>query len=247
MKHFRWQIFLGIGLVSLSAILYLVHFLIFRDSHHVFIYLLGDIAFVPMEVLLVTLIIHRLLTVREKKSKMRKLNMVIGTFFSEVGTDLLTSFSKNDPKLEELIDQLGSACDWSQKKFTKAVKQFSHRKYTTHVEPEDISELSVFLVSKRNFLIRLLGNPTLLEHDSFTDLLWAVFHLTEELSSRRSFEDIPDTDLAHLNGDIERAYTRIVVQWLAYMKHLKASYPYLFSLAMRKSPFNPKASVIVKE
>ncbi|MBN1456686.1 MAG: hypothetical protein JW912_02405 [Sedimentisphaerales bacterium] len=247
MKHFRWQIFLGIGLVALSAILYFVHFLIFRDSHHVFIYLLGDIAFVPMEVLLVTLIIHRLLTVREKKSKMRKLNMVIGTFFSEVGTDLLKFFSKNDPKLEEMITQLSSACDWPQKKFTKAVRQFSHRKYKTHVEPKDISELCAFLVSKRNFLIRLLGNPTLLEHDSFTDLLWAVFHLAEELASRRSFEDVPDTDLAHINGDIERAYTRIVVQWLIYMKHLKASYPYLFSLAMRKSPFNPNASVVVKE
>jgi len=31
-------------------------------------------------------------------------------------------------------------------------------------------------------LLGLLGNPNLLEHDSFTDLLWAVFHLMEELS-----------------------------------------------------------------
>ena len=94
-------------------------------------------------------------------------------------------------------------------------------------------------------MLRLLGNPTLLEHDAFTDLLWAVFHLTEELASRKLFDDIPDSDLKHIHGDIARAYTLLMNQWLEYMKHLNASYPYLFSLAMRKSPFNPQASVTV--
>ncbi len=82
MKKFKWQIFLGLGLILLSALLYFVHYLIFKDTHHLFIYMVGDIAFVPLEVLFVTLIIHRLLTVREKKAKLRKLNMVIGAFFS---------------------------------------------------------------------------------------------------------------------------------------------------------------------
>lgn len=40
----------------------------FSGPHHIFIYLVGDIAFVPIEVLLVTLIIHRLLETREKKA-----------------------------------------------------------------------------------------------------------------------------------------------------------------------------------
>jgi hypothetical protein len=93
MKLFNWQIFLGLSLVLLSAILYLFHYILFRDSHHIFLYLIGDIAFLPIQVLLVTLIIDRLLNVREKRSLLKKLNMVIGAFFSEVGTDLLKSFS----------------------------------------------------------------------------------------------------------------------------------------------------------
>jgi len=36
------------------------------------------------------------------------------------------------------------------------------------------------------------------------------------------------------------------VQWLAYMKHLKKEYPYLFSLAVRTNPFDPDVSVAVK-
>ncbi|GAG66549.1 unnamed protein product, partial [marine sediment metagenome] len=47
MKNIRWQIFLGVILIALSTVLYLIHYGIFRDAHHIFIYMVGDIAFVP--------------------------------------------------------------------------------------------------------------------------------------------------------------------------------------------------------
>ena len=106
MKKIGWQILLGVLLVFLSAILYYIHFLIFRDPVHIFKYLLGDIAFLPIEVLLVTVIIHQLLDVREKQNRMDKLNMVIGVFFSEVGTALLTYLSGFDPNLDHIISSL---------------------------------------------------------------------------------------------------------------------------------------------
>jgi len=91
-----------------------------------------------------------------------------------------------------------------------------------------------------------LGNPNLLEHDSFTNLLWAVFHLTEELSLRKSLNGLPETDYQHLSGDMKRAYHLLIVEWLDYMMHLKTNYPYLFSLAVRTNPFDTNASVEVK-
>lgn len=84
-RHHRWQVALALGLVGLSALLYGVHFLIFHDWHHIAIYFVGDVAFVPVEVLLVTLIIHRLLERHEKSARLRKMRMAIGTFFSEIG------------------------------------------------------------------------------------------------------------------------------------------------------------------
>ncbi|MEW6528109.1 MAG: hypothetical protein AB1444_15750 [Spirochaetota bacterium] len=48
-------------------------------------------------------------------------------------------------------------------------------------KPVDLTGLKDFSYSHRNTMVRLLENPNLLEHDMFTDLLWAVFHLTEEL------------------------------------------------------------------
>ena len=106
MKRFGWQVFLGLILVVLSIMFYLLHYAIFRDLHHIFIYLIGDIAFVFIEVLLVTLIIQRLLSEREKRSRLEKLTMVTGAFFSEVGTKLLAFFSDFYPTLDNIRSEL---------------------------------------------------------------------------------------------------------------------------------------------
>jgi len=72
MKRYRWQIILGVTLLLLSAIVYIIHYIIFRDPHHIFIYLVGDIAFVFINVLLVTLVLNSVLNLREKRIKFRK-------------------------------------------------------------------------------------------------------------------------------------------------------------------------------
>ena len=82
----------GLLLILLSILFYSLHYAIFRDLHHIFLYLIGDIAFVFIEVLIVTLILHHILSEREKQAMLKKLNMVIGAFFSEVGTPLLKFF-----------------------------------------------------------------------------------------------------------------------------------------------------------
>ncbi len=80
MKSVRWQLFLGIILVVFSIVIYIIHYVIFRDINHIFIFMIGDIAFVPIEVFLVTLIIHRLLSYGEKRSRLTKLYMVKRVF-----------------------------------------------------------------------------------------------------------------------------------------------------------------------
>jgi len=76
------RLLLGLLLILLSVFFYSLHFVIFRDSHHIFIYLLGDIAFVFIEVLLVTLIIHHLLLVREWLSHLEHLKVDYPYLFS---------------------------------------------------------------------------------------------------------------------------------------------------------------------
>jgi hypothetical protein len=184
MKHIQWQVLLGIFLVVLSAVLYGIHFIIFRDAHHILIYMIGDIAFVPVEVLLVTLIIHKLLSQREKRNRLEKLNMVIGAFFSDVGIRLLTYFSDFDPELDQIRGDLMVTGDWSAKEFSGVSTRLKKYEYDVEIDKVDLEALRAFLIEKRDFLLRLLENPNVLEHESFTDLLRAVFHLTEELEFR---------------------------------------------------------------
>jgi len=246
MKHARWQILLGSSLVALSALFYSLHYVIFKDAHHIFIYLLGDIAFVPIEVLLVTMIIHKLLEEKEKKAKLEKLNMVIETFFSEAGTKILAYFSDFDPKLNNIRNELIVTGNWTDNDFTNLKKRLKGYNYTVDIRKINLEELRNYLTDHRGLFLRLLENPVMLEHEAFTELLRAMFHLTEELANRDDTTTLPDTDYEHLGGDIKRVYGLLVKEWLEYMRYLKNNYPYLFSLAMRTNPFDRTASPIIR-
>lgn len=82
LRRFSFIFYLAIAFLALSAITYLIHYLIFRDVHYILIYMVGDLAFLPLEVLLVVLIIERVLARRERQIRLQKLNMVVGAFFS---------------------------------------------------------------------------------------------------------------------------------------------------------------------
>ena len=240
------RILFGSLLIFLSVLFYAFHYAVFHDMHHILIYLIGDIAFVFIEVLLVTLIIHQVLTEREKRSMLQKLNMVIGAFFSEVGTPLLAHFRGFDTNASRFADRLDVNADWSQEDFQQMRDALRRHDCRIDSRAGDLKGLQEFLVEKRSFLIRLLENPNLLEHEQFTELLWAVFHLSDELSHRPTVEKLPMADYQHLAGDIKRACSLLTREWLSHLEHLQVSYPYLFSLAVRTNPFNPTASVEVQ-
>ncbi len=119
-----------------------------------------DLAFIPIQVLLVTIIVDQVPRIRERTALLKKPNMVIGTFPS-------------------------------------------------------------------------------------TELLWAVFHLVEELAAREDLQSLARPAREHLAGDIKRVFVIIVAEWLSYMRHLQKEYPSLFSLAVRTNPFDPRASAAV--
>jgi hypothetical protein len=246
MKHIKWQTTLGVSLVALSVCIYFIQIEIFRTPRDTFFYLFQDLAFVPISVLTVTLIIDQLLRVREKRALLKKMNMVIGAFFSEVGTTLLKSFADFDLHYDKIKGNLVITSDWSEEDFSIVRKRLGEYDYNVNSKKGDLESLKDFLIGKRDFLLRLLENPNLLEHESFTDVLWAVFHLTEELASRADVRGLPDTDYKHLSADIKRAYISLISEWVTYMKHLKVDYPYLFSLAVRTNPFNSDASPEVR-
>jgi hypothetical protein len=245
-KSLQWYIVLSCLLIGFSVVSYFVQIVIFHRTEDTFFYMLQDIAFVPIQVLLVTFIIARLLNEREKRALLKKLNMLIGAFYSEVGTKLMKYCSSFSSDLSGLAPHLLVTTSWTSRDFATAMRHVHAVDPKLDARRNDLGELKRFLEDKRGFLLSLLANPNLLDHQTFTDLLWAVFHLLEELSSRPALEGLPKTDYDHLTGDINRAYMQLLSEWLSYMKHLKSDYPYLFSLAVRINPMDVNASPIVK-
>ncbi|MHB8163248.1 MAG: hypothetical protein ACYDDV_02745 [Methanoregula sp.] len=243
----RWKLLAAIGLITLTLAIFIVHYLIFQDLHHLFIYFVGDLAFIPIEVLVVTLIIDQMLESRERQRRMEKLNMVIGTFFSTIGTPLLARLAKADTAIGSVKEHLVIGADWNIEQFRDV--QVCLENHECGVKPDliDMDALRDFLAEKEDFLLRLVENPMVFEHETFTDLILAINHLTEELKARGDLSAIPPSDRNHLARDIERIYSQLVPEWLKYMEYLKKNYPYLFSLAIRQNPFDESASVIVRQ
>ena len=246
MKRFKWYAVISGCLIGLSAISYFFEIQIFHRESDTFFYMLQDISFVPIQVLLVSIIVEQLLSRREKRQKLSKMNMAIGTFFSEVGTDLMRQFSSFDLTVSKIRDRLLVKSEWSNQEFD-AVRRFL-LSYDCSIDSNirDLQALKIYLIGKRDFLLRLLENPNLLEHESFTDLLFAVFHLTEELAVRKSVSSLSPPDYKHVANDLKRAYGLLLSQWITYVKHLKNDYPFIFSLVIRTNPFDAQASPEIK-
>lgn len=245
MRHGLSRLLIAVGLLASSAALYCVHYLVFRDAHHIYLYLLGDVAFVPIQVLLVVVLIEHMLAEHERREKLNKLNMVIGAFFSEVGTRLLGELTPAVRGEEQVRHELDVKAGWQAADFQRAMAFARKFPYEVDARSVDLDALRELLVGQREFILRLLENPNLLEHESFSDLLWAVLHLAEELTARPSLHGLPEKDLEHLGTDTRRAYAQLAAEWLAYVRHLRADYPFLFSLVARTHPMQEHPSAVI--
>ncbi|UCG54562.1 MAG: hypothetical protein JSV32_08315 [Dehalococcoidia bacterium] len=238
-------IILAFILIAISTLAYYVHYIVFRDPHHIFIFMVGDLAFVFLEVFLVVLVIERILTRREKQSMFNKLNMVAGAFFSEVGNKLLAMLITCYNQRDKICPCLNVSNDWTSNDYKKALDFINTMVDKPQCSNIDLDALKGFLVHKRSFILRLLENPNVLEHERGSNLLWAVLHLTDELEARESLGDLPKTDLDYLASSIQRVYRLLAVEWINYMKYLKTDHPFLFSLILRTHPFQEKPSPVI--
>ena len=228
-------------LVAIWLGLDLLNHAVFHRVADLYFYSLLDLAFLPLEVILLYFVVDKLLGKRERQSRLHKLNMVIGTFFSACGRPLLKLLTNLVRDREDLAAHLAIAPGWEQGQIKEAINWVQATDLQLDASPAALAPIREFLAGQREFIIRLLENPTLLEHEQFTDLLWAISHLEEELTAREDLEGASPADLDHLAGDSERAYCRLLAQWLDYMTHLKAFYPYLFSFAARTNPLREGA------
>ena len=211
-----------------------MQYLIFHQTQNTLFYLFQDLAFVPIQVSMVTIILNRFLNVIETRKKVKKTNVIISTFFVEAGTSIMavmSEFNHNDNELYGIIkkEELNNKKAYLLK---KRVKEFQ---YDIYIDTDKLEKLTSILNKYRDFTLNMLGNDNLLEHDSFTDMLWAVFHVADELQFRSDFNTLEPSDIEHLCNDIFRAYSAITLEWINYMSYLHEEYPFLYTIAIKKA------------
>jgi hypothetical protein len=187
-----------------------------------------------------------MLSRHELEARHKKMHLIIGVYFSEVGTRLLSICAQADPNLNQFREHLAIKDHWTEQDFQQADKSIHPHVFKVDEAKVDLERLHGFLAARRQSLVSLLENPITLEQEHFTGHLQAVFHLTEELSARDDLVKLSTPDHKHLGGDLNRAYNSLVRQWLPYMAYLRHNYPYLYSLSVRTNPFNPEASPSVQ-
>lgn len=247
MKKPRSSIWFVLGLVVLSTVIYAFQIAQFHAVRETEFYFFQDLAFLPIQVALVTVVLGTVLKDREKRERIRKIRIVIGAFFSEAGNELLRELLRFFPGQETLARELEVSPGWTSADYRRARDNVRKTKFGSCAPCGDLNVLRKLLAEKRSFLLGVLSNPSLLEHDTFTDMIWAVLHLTDELLARTSLTELPHTDLAHLEGDLKRALRALLEQWVSHMEHLQREYPYLFSLEVRRNPLLAPSDVTVRE
>ena len=232
-------------LLIFSIVIYGIQIARFGRISDTEFYFLQDMAFLPISVLLVTLGLNTVIVRQERKDKKDQVSVVINEFFAETGTELVIAFRDHIDNLDEIVPRLRLGGEWKDHDFDLSIEAIGKYSFQVNLREDDLCKLRDTLVEKKDHILRLFENANLMEQDRFTGMLWAIYHVCDELRSRQSLQNLPSSDIQHLNLDIQRAFQILLIEWIESMKILKRKYPYLYSLAVRKCPFGI-GEVIVK-
>ncbi|MRS11979.1 MAG: hypothetical protein EG823_02775 [Actinobacteria bacterium] len=122
-----WQRKLAFALLAAAVVLYAVRWSAFPGEplhDEMARFLLGDMAFLFLHVLLVMLVLDGLIRRRERDEMRQKLDMVIGAFFSETGADLLGRIARSDARLGEVWAELVPSAKWTAADYERSQQVF---------------------------------------------------------------------------------------------------------------------------
>jgi len=250
-KRLSWKVKFSILMIVLIIVIYGSNYLVLGDGEHIISYVWTHLGFIPVDILLVAFLLDEIIEKKEKEAMLEKLDVLMSTFFSEVGNDLLKQLSSVN-KYKTNTENLKSIKNWDENDFDNKLAELKDTSvdFTADVSSDEreefLANLQSFLVDKREFIINLINNPNLLEKDDFSELVNAILHLDEELEHRNDLNLVTDADFGHLNGDMQRVYNKLVYEWVSYLKYLYKNYHYMIALIIRTNPFDETAEVYVK-
>ena len=171
-------------LLCASALLYAIHYLIFRDLHHLAIFGLHELAFVPLEVILVTLGLDQLVEKTHREEARSKVSIIETLYFNESGGTMLRYLTSFDPDAARLRELLQVTEDWHSSDFRQAIRQLKSYPFLLDLDRIDFFGLHYHLSQRHEYYRSMLENPALTQSEAFTEMIMKIYLLWEELDGR---------------------------------------------------------------
>lgn len=228
MKKIRYYFVISFILIALSSIMFFIHYLIFGQALNTAYYSLMNLCFIPINSLVVTIMLEKLIDYRAKKDRIEKINMLVGIFFTEVGGKLMHFIIDADKDAKNYITNFEDL-----NKIKKCLYEYNYKVDMKYI---DLCAIKNILVEHNNLFVTLISNESILQHQIFTDLLMSVIHLRDEIIFMEKDKD-SGFNINHLENDVIRVYKNISIQWISYLEYLSKSYPFLYNNAIRVNPF----------
>jgi len=229
---FRGRLAAAVGLVLLSAVLYCLTYLAYRDWNYIQKYVLLHLSFLPIHALVIGLILEELISLRDKHSHRRRLNVFLGVFFRQMGVEFFVRLSELLSNLDQLEEIITVYPHWRRRHFQRARRRLLEFKPLSRGDLPQMERLAELLQEKEPQITGMLRNPGLWEFESLYRTLVALYHLIEEFNLRGPLWRVPPPQLAHLAGDASQALRFLLLLWLEYLEFLKRIYPHLFDFPL---------------
>ena len=123
-KRLSWKMKFSIVMILLIIIIYGSNYLVLGDAEHIISYVWTHLGFIPVDILLVAFILDEIIEKKEKEAMLEKLDMLMSTFFSEVGNELINKLSTAN-KYKASTENLKSIKDWDENDFDNKKEEFT--------------------------------------------------------------------------------------------------------------------------
>ena len=201
-------------LICTSAVLYVLHYLIFRDLHHIGIFFLHDLAGMPLEVILVTLFFDRIIEKTHEEENQSKLSIIETLFFNESGGNMLRYLSAFDANFPQLTEILRVSMDWKSADYQNAKVRLKGYSFHLDVDKVDFFGLHYHLDERHAYYRNILENPALTQSSEFTELVMKIYLMWEELDCRTDLYNLDLQEKHYLGELLTEIYEELVVYWL---------------------------------
>jgi len=224
-------------LLCASALLYAIHYLIFRDLHHLAIFGLHELAFVPLEVILVTLGLDQLVEKTHREEARSKVSIIETLYFNESGGTMLRYLTSFDPDAARLRELLQVTEDWHSSDFRQAIRQLKSYPFLLDLDRIDFFGLHYHLSQRHEYYRSMLENPALTQSESFTEMIMKIYLLWEELDGRTNLYQLPEKDRNYLAELLHEIYRELTEYWLDNVYNHSIHNRFRLHRAIESNPF----------